>query len=62
MLRLTPPRSLLAVEPEHILVGHGEGVHEHASAALREAVERARQRTLPWLWAGLRAHGPLRRR
>ena len=62
LLRLTPPRSLLAVEPAHILVGHGDGVHEGAPAALREAVEHARRRTLPWLWAGLRAHGPLRRR
>ena len=62
LLRLTPPRTLLRVEPEHVLVGHGEGVHDDATAALREAVERARSRTLPWLWAGLRAHGPLRRR
>jgi hypothetical protein len=62
LLRLTPPRALLAVEPAHILVGHGEGVHEDAPAALRDAVEHARRRTPAWLWAGLRAHGPLRRR
>ena len=62
LLRLTPPRALLAVEPAHILVGHGEGVHEDAAAALREAIRYARRRTLPWLWAGARAHGPLRRR
>jgi hypothetical protein len=62
MLRLTPPRSLLVLEPEHIFVGHGEGVHDGASAALRDAVDHARRRALPWLWAGLRAHGPLRRR
>lgn len=62
LLRLTPPRSLLRVEPEHVLVGHGEGVHEDATAALREAVGQARSRTLPWLWAGARAHGPGRRR
>ena len=62
MLRLTPPRSLLAVEPERILVGHGAGLHDGASAALREAIEHARRRTPAWLWAGLRAHGPLRRR
>jgi hypothetical protein len=61
-LRLTPPRSLLAVEPAHILVGHGAGVHDGAPAALRDAIEHARSRTLPWLWAGLRAHNPLRRR
>src|SRR5262249_22701174 len=28
LLRMTPPRRLLAVEPEHVLVGHGEGIHE----------------------------------
>jgi hypothetical protein len=62
LLRLTPPRSLLTVEPAHILVGHGAGVHDDAPAALREAVTHARRRTPAWLWAGLRAHGPLRRR
>jgi hypothetical protein len=62
LLRLTPPYSLLTVEPVHILVGHGDGVHEDAAAALRDAVKHALRRTLPWLWAGLRAHGPLRRR
>ena len=36
-LRITPPRRLLAVEPDHVLVGHGEGIHEDAAAALREA-------------------------
>jgi hypothetical protein len=58
VLRLTPPRTLLRVQPEHVLVGHGEGVHEDAAAALREAVTKARVRTPAWLWAGLRAHGP----
>lgn len=62
VLRLTPPRSLLVVEPAHVLVGHGDGVHEDAGGALRDAVEHARRRTLPWLWAALRAHAPLRHR
>ena len=62
LLRLTPPRSLLAVQPAHILVGHGAGVHDDAPAALRDAIEHARRRTPAWLWAGLRAHGPFRRR
>lgn len=56
--RLLLPRSLLAVEPEHVLVGHGEGVHEDAAAAVREAIARARSRAPAWFWAGLRAHGP----
>jgi hypothetical protein len=62
VLRLTPPRRLLRFEPEHVLVGHGAGIHEDAAAALREAVTKARVRTPSWLWAGLRAHGPLARR
>ncbi len=57
-LRLTPPRRLLAYEPEHLLVGHGEGVHADAAAALRDGIRHARGRTLSWLWAGFRAHGP----
>jgi len=58
VLRLTPPRRLLRVDPEHILVGHGPGIHEDAAAALSEAVTKARSRTPAWLWSGLRAHGP----
>jgi hypothetical protein len=62
-LRLTPPRILLSVEaPGHIPAGHGECVHDDAAAALRAAIAHARRNTPAWLWAGLRAHGPLRRR
>jgi hypothetical protein len=57
LLRLTPPRRLLAVAPDHVLVGHGEGIHQDAAAALREALTLARRRTPSWAWAGLRAHG-----
>ena len=47
LLRLTPPRVLTTYEPEHVLVGHGEGVHGAAAAsALRDAVARSR-RSLP---------------
>lgn len=58
VLRLLPPRRLLAYEPEHLLVGHGEGVHEDTAAALGDGVRHARARTLSWLWGGFRAHGP----
>ena len=54
LLRLTPPRKLLAFEPEHLLVGHGEGVHEDVPAAIREAVEHSRSRIGSWLRAGVR--------
>ena len=57
LLRMTPPRRLLALEPEHVLVGHGEGIHADATVALRDAVRLARRRTPSWAWAGLRAHG-----
>jgi hypothetical protein len=62
LLRLTPPRRLLAVEPDHVLVGHGEGIHEDAAAALREAVALARRRTPSWAWAGLRTQRRVLRR
>ena len=45
-LRLRPPAALTRLEPEHILCGHGAGVHDGAAAALREAVRHAR-RDLP---------------
>jgi hypothetical protein len=62
LLRLTPPRRLLAYAPEHVLVGHGAGIHENAAAAVRDAITGARRNAPGWLWAGLRAHGPFRRR
>ncbi len=46
-LRPWPPRRLGAYEPEHLLVGHGPALHgPHATAALHEALGRAR-RDLP---------------
>ena len=43
LLKLTPPRLLARYEPEHLLVGHGEGVHgPEAAAALRQALSRSR--------------------
>jgi hypothetical protein len=46
MLRLSPPRQALAgLEPEHVLVGHGPGVHgAAASEALAGALTTARRR------------------
>jgi len=45
MLRFRPPRAAFAgLEPEHILVGHGEGVHgPEAAAALAAALAGARR-------------------
>jgi hypothetical protein len=44
LLRLTPPRQLAPLDPEHVLCGHGEGVHERATVALRDALANSRQR------------------
>jgi len=49
LLRLRPPRALVRLEPEHVLCGHGAGVHEDAAAAVREAIATARRR-LPRAW------------
>jgi len=47
LLRLTPPRQLGRYEPEHVLVGHGEGLHgAEAASALARALARSR-RDLP---------------
>jgi hypothetical protein len=44
LLRLSPPRDALGrFEPEHLLVGHGEGIHgPEATEALRQALATAR--------------------
>lgn len=45
MRRLTPPRaSLSGIEPERILVGHGPGLFQDASAALAAALKTSRRR------------------
>jgi len=49
LLKPTPPRILGSYEPEHLLVGHGEGVHgAEAAVALRAALSRSRLSTARW--------------
>jgi hypothetical protein len=44
VLRLTPPGVLRAHVPDHLLVGHGKGVHgSHTAAAIEHALETARR-------------------
>jgi hypothetical protein len=44
MLRMTPPKVLRGYQPEHLLVGHGVGVHgPAASTGLRVALEQSRK-------------------
>ncbi len=43
-LRLRPPGALRSFEPEHLLMGHGAGIHgPGATTALRTAYERSRK-------------------
>ncbi|RQG89866.1 hypothetical protein EA462_07575 [Natrarchaeobius halalkaliphilus] len=42
--RLAPPRSLRRLEPDRILVGHGDGVFEDATRALENALAGGRRR------------------
>jgi hypothetical protein len=44
VLRIAPPHRLGGLEPAHILCGHGEGVHEGATRALREALATSSRR------------------
>jgi hypothetical protein len=55
ILRPFPPRSLRGLTPEHVLCGHGAGVHEDAAEALDEALRTARRRIPQWLPASIRA-------
>lgn len=53
ILRMKPPRALGRYEAQHILVGHGRGVHgDQASQALQEALRTSRRR-LPKALLGL---------
>jgi hypothetical protein len=55
VLRVRPPGRLRGMQPEHLLVGHGEGVHGAAAApALEQAYARSR-RDLPRILVSLPA-------
>jgi hypothetical protein len=55
VLRLTPPKRLLQLEPQHVLCGHGRGIHgDEAPALVREAVATSRRRAPRWLLSFVR--------
>ena len=64
LLRLLPPRSLRRFEPEHVLCGHGDGVHgPEAAEALADALRTSRRRIPSWLVGlvrGVRGRGRAR--
>jgi hypothetical protein len=50
LLRLLPPRRLGRLSPEHVLCGHGEGIHgDGVEAALHEALRTSRRGIPRWL-------------
>jgi hypothetical protein len=56
--RLFPPTELRAFEPEHLLFGHGEGLHgAEATAALHDTLTYGRRHTVSWLRAQLSRRG-----
>ncbi len=49
MLRLLPPKQFAGLTPEHVLCGHGAGIHgPAASVALGSAIGRSRGRSPAW--------------
>jgi hypothetical protein len=55
LLRVWPPRRLRGLQPEHVLCGHGTGLHgPEAATALDEALRTARRRIPRWLPASIR--------
>jgi glyoxylase-like metal-dependent hydrolase (beta-lactamase superfamily II) len=49
LLKPVPPRQLAELDPEHVLVGHGEGLHgPDAARELRRALSRSRLTFLTW--------------
>jgi hypothetical protein len=57
LLRLRPPAALRRVYPEHVLTGHGAGVHDDAAHALHRALRTSRRRLPAALWSAFRARG-----
>ena len=58
LLRMIPPRSLGRLEPEHVLCGHGAGVHgADAGDLLREAIHSSRRRIPSWIGGLVRSRG-----
>ena len=57
LLRLRPPPALRRVYPEHVLTGHGAGVHVDAAHVLHLALRTSRRRLPAALWSALRARG-----
>jgi hypothetical protein len=55
LLRQSPPRSLARVDPSRVLVGHGAGIDDDATVAVRAAIATARRRLPLALLSAVRA-------
>ena len=55
LLRLRSPKALRRVFPEHVLTGHGAGVHQNAAHALHASLRTARRRLPAALWSAVRS-------
>jgi hypothetical protein len=65
LMRLRPPRALGGFEPEHLLVGHGPGIHGRETADAVRTALRTSRRSLPGMLAmvpGFAADARRRRR
>jgi hypothetical protein len=62
LLRLDPPKMLAGFEPEHLLVGHGEGVSGPGTKQAIDEALRTSRRGLPGVLARLPFAGSTRRR
>lgn len=57
MLRPIPPTALGELSPSRILTGHGTGVFENATPALRDAIDHSRGRWPRAWWKAVRSMG-----
>lgn len=61
LLRFRPPRSLEGLPAEHVLCGHGAGVHGPQAAGEVDRALRTARRRLPAAWLGAVRHWTHRR-
>ena len=56
LVRARPPRALRGLPAEHVLCGHGQGVHGPGTAAELERAVREARRRLPAAWLSAARH------
>lgn len=54
MLRAMPPKKLARLSPDHLLCGHGAGLHVDAASAVEYALDGARRRLPALYWQNLK--------